>query len=82
MESTRGLGSISSRIHLVMLSNGWRCRRNKRQILQGEAAVDKEDKIVVPPRKEPEVEKKKNRNMNMSQSLEKKKRGRRGRRKR
>ncbi|KAF3486666.1 hypothetical protein F2Q69_00054203 [Brassica cretica] len=28
--------------------------------LLGEAAVDQEDKIVVPPRKEPEVEKKKN----------------------
>ncbi|KAH0868404.1 hypothetical protein HID58_075426 [Brassica napus] len=27
--------------------------------LSGEAAVDQEDKIVVPPRKEPEVEKKK-----------------------
>ncbi|KAF2532811.1 hypothetical protein F2Q70_00029083 [Brassica cretica] len=49
--------------------------------LSGEAAVDQEDKIVVPPRKEPEVEKKKNRSMNMSQSLEKKKRVRRGRRK-
>ncbi|KAL0680948.1 hypothetical protein Bca4012_047795 [Brassica carinata] len=47
-----------------------------------EAAVDQEDKIVVPPRKDPEVEKKKNRSMNMSQSLEKKKRVRRGRRKR
>uniref|UniRef100_A0A0D3D2H0 Uncharacterized protein n=1 Tax=Brassica oleracea var. oleracea TaxID=109376 RepID=A0A0D3D2H0_BRAOL len=33
---------------------------NDRFFKSGEAAVDQEDKIVVPPRKEPEVEKKKN----------------------
>ncbi|KAL0770756.1 hypothetical protein Bca101_035907 [Brassica carinata] len=55
---------------------------NDRFFKSGEAAVDQEDKIVVPPRKEPEVEKKKKRSINMSQILEKKKRVRRGKRKR
>ncbi|KAL0653522.1 hypothetical protein Bca4012_096213 [Brassica carinata] len=32
----------------------------RQRLYSGEAAVDQEDKIVVPPRKEPEVEKKKN----------------------
>lgn len=44
---------------------------NDRFVKSGEAAVDQEDKIVLPPRKKHD----------MSRSLEKKKRMRRGRRK-
>ena len=44
----------------------------------GEAAMDQEDKMVVPPRKEPEVEKKQKPEHEPESEFEKKRRVRRG----